>query len=78
MQHGAILKALLGYNNSNMALKQGGHRTAEMVTNDTKMGWNYNAFIAGVERVRDIGDWEQLQGKKGKGIFAQARLKLGQ
>ena len=55
MQHGAILKALLGYNNSNMALKQGGHRTAEMVTNDTKMGWNYNAFIAGLERGRGLG-----------------------
>ena len=41
MQHGAVLKALLGYfPTSDMALKQGGHRTAEMATNDKKMGWN--------------------------------------
>ena len=49
---------------SDKALEQGGRRTAEMATNDAKMGWNYNAYVAGIERGRGLGARE----KKGRGL----------
>ena len=45
-----------------MALEQGGRRTAEMATNDAKMGWNYNAYVAGIERGRGLGAREKREG----------------
>ena len=45
-----------------MALKHGGHRTVEMTTNDAKMGWNYNAFVAGIARGRGLGAREKREG----------------